>query len=81
MCDSCRYSKRAMPDPLLYDHAGAAEVLSTSERRVHKLRRAGKLAAVQDGRTLKFTLDELRRYAESLPSYEPKSAVAREAST
>lgn len=57
---------------LLYDHAGAAELLSTTERRIHELRRAGVLAAVADGRTLKFSLDELRRYASSLPAFEPK---------
>lgn len=57
---------------LLYDHDAAAELLSTTPRRIHELRRAGKLAAVHDGRTLKFTLDELERYAQSLPSYEPK---------
>jgi excisionase family DNA binding protein len=55
----------------LYDADGAAELLSTSPRRIHELRRAGKLAAVSDGRKFKFTDDELQRYAESLPSYEP----------
>ena len=56
----------------LYDHAGAAEVLSTSERRIHELRRAGLLHAVQDGRSFKFTDEALQNYIDSLPSYEPK---------
>lgn len=58
----------------LYDADGAAAYLSTSQRRIHDLRRAGELAAVQDGREFKFTQDELDRYIESLPAWEPKSA-------
>ncbi|AFS13633.1 MULTISPECIES: helix-turn-helix domain-containing protein [Mycobacterium avium complex (MAC)] len=61
-----------MPDKLLYDHNAAAEQLSTTPRRIHELRRAGTLAAVQDGRSLKFTKQELERYAASLPAFEPK---------
>ena len=61
-----------MPDKLLYDHNAAAELLSTSPRRIHELRRAGTLAAVQDGRSLKFAKQELERYATSLPAFEPK---------
>jgi excisionase family DNA binding protein len=56
---------------VLYDTDAAAELLSTSPRRIHELRRAGKLAAVSDGRKFKFAADELQRYAASLPSYEP----------
>jgi excisionase family DNA binding protein len=56
---------------VLYDTDAAAELLSTSPRRIHELRRAGKLAAVSDGRKFKFAVDELQRYAASLPSYEP----------
>jgi excisionase family DNA binding protein len=56
---------------VLYDTDAAAELLSTSPRRIHELRRAGKLAAVADGRKFKFAADELQRYADSLPSYEP----------
>jgi excisionase family DNA binding protein len=61
-----------MPDKLLYSHDSAAELLDTTARRVHELRRAGSLAAVQDGRSLKFTKQELERYAASLPAFEPK---------
>jgi excisionase family DNA binding protein len=59
-------------DKLLFDHDGAAELLSTTPHRVHELRRAGKIAAVRDGRQLKFTRDELERYVASLPEFEPK---------
>lgn len=59
---------------LLYDAPAAAEMLSTSERRIHELRRAGRLAAVKDGRQLKFFHDELERYINSLNAYEPGRA-------
>lgn len=59
------------PPKLLYDAPGAAEMLSTSTRRIHELRRAGVLAAVRDGRVFKFTAEELRRYIDTLPCYEP----------
>jgi excisionase family DNA binding protein len=59
-------------DKLLFDHDGAAELLSTTARRIHELRRAGKIAAVHDGRQLKFTRDELERYVAGLPEFEPK---------
>lgn len=51
---------------LVYDHRGAAELLSTTERRIHDLRRAGTLSAVRDGRRLVFTHEELQRYVSSL---------------
>ena len=51
---------------ILYDKSSAAEVLSTSERRVDELRRAGKLLAVQDGREWKYRADDLQAYADSL---------------
>jgi hypothetical protein len=51
---------------ILFDKAGAAEQLSTSERRIDDLRRARVLVAVQDGREWKYTADELKRYADSL---------------
>ncbi|OBI08625.1 hypothetical protein A5715_00575 [Mycolicibacter heraklionensis] len=56
---------------LLYDAEGAAELLSTSERRIHELRRAGALVAVQDGREFKFRWEDLQAYADRLPTYEP----------
>ena len=59
---------------LLYDKTAAAEALSTSERRIDELRRAGLLNAVQDGREFKFTLEELQRYVNSLPEFEPRAS-------
>lgn len=53
---------------LLYDIAGAAEMLSTSEQRIDELRTAGDLASVLDGDIRKFKHEDLRSYAESLPS-------------
>lgn len=58
---------------LLYDKSGAAELLSTSERRIDELRRAGVLVAVEDGRELKYTPEELQRYVNSLKVREPRS--------
>ncbi len=58
---------------LLYDAAAAAELLSTTPLRISELRRAGKLGAVLDGKKYKFTADELQRYINQLPAYEPAS--------
>ncbi|OCB57674.1 hypothetical protein A5677_17065 [Mycobacterium malmoense] len=63
-----------MTGQLLYDTPSAAKLLDTTERRIHELRRAGVLAAVMDGRKYKFTADELQRYVERLPVYEPGQA-------
>jgi hypothetical protein len=62
------------PQKLLYDAEGAAEVLSTTPKRISELRRAGVLGAVLDGKKYKFTADELQRYAQQLPAYEPGHA-------
>jgi hypothetical protein len=59
---------------LLYDAAGAAELLSTTPKRISELRRAGKLGAVLDGKKYKFTAGELQRYIGQLPAYEPGAA-------
>lgn len=50
----------------LYDKSAAAGFLSTSERRVDRLRREGKLRAVRDGASFKFTEAELLRYIQAL---------------
>ena len=63
-----------MIEKLLYDKASAAVALSTSERRIDELRRSGELVAVEDGRELKYTPDELRRYVDSLKVREPRRA-------
>lgn len=60
-----------MKHRLLYDAEAAAELLSTTPLRISELRRAGKLAAVLDGKKYKFTADELQRYVDTLPAYEP----------
>lgn len=56
---------------LLYDADGAAELLSTTKRRIHELRRAGELAAVSDGREFKFRATDLQAYIDGLRVYEP----------
>lgn len=57
----------------LFDKFGAGEYLSTSERRIDELRRAGKLTAVQDGREYKYRLADLEEYIAGLPVWEPRS--------
>lgn len=61
-----------MSEIWLYDADAAAAKLSTTKRRIHELRRSGKLAAVQDGRHFKFTHTELQRYIDSLQPYDPR---------
>jgi excisionase family DNA binding protein len=51
--------------------AGAAQFLSTSNRRVFELIRTGSLAAVRDGQKVKILATELERYVADLPAYEP----------
>lgn len=62
------------PAKLLYDAEGAAELLSTTAKRISELRRAGELSAVKDGKKYKFTSSELQRYVDSLSEYEPGRA-------
>lgn len=57
----------------LYSRAEAAEYLRMSQSRLDQLIRAGDLAAVQDGRSVKIRASELERYINDLPSYEPAS--------
>lgn len=54
----------------------SAQYLATSRRRVWDLLRAGELAAVRDGGVVKIKVEELDRYIDSLPSYEPSSVSA-----
>lgn len=60
-----------MTPPLLYSADAAADQLGTTTRRIHELRRAGKLLAVLDGRQYKFRSQDLQDYVDSLPSWEP----------
>jgi hypothetical protein len=52
----------------LFDKFGAADYLATSPRRIDELRRAGKLIAVADGRTYKYTVSDLDAFIQSLPT-------------
>lgn len=60
-----------MVDRLLYDAEAAAEMLSTTPKRVSELRRAGVLVAVKDGKKFKFRGDDLQAYVDRLRAYEP----------
>jgi excisionase family DNA binding protein len=61
----------------LYSAEEAAELLSIkSKDRVDELRLSGKLLAVKDGREYKYRPDDLQAYADSLPTYEPKSMAS-----
>lgn len=55
----------------LFNREAAAVYISTSDRRVDELRRAGLLTSVQDGREWKYRRADLDAYIESLPEYEP----------
>ncbi|AVJ50252.1 excise [Mycobacterium phage Mendokysei] len=59
------------PTRLIYDEESAAELLSTTPRRLAELRRAGEIVAVRDGRAYKYRADDLQAYVNSLPTYEP----------
>jgi excisionase family DNA binding protein len=59
----------------LFDKDAAAAYLSTSDRRVDELRRAGLLTAVQDGREYKYRLTDLEEYIEGLPVWEPRRSA------
>lgn len=52
----------------------AAAALAMSTRRLDDLVAKGEITAVRDGGLVKFRPAELQRYAESLPSWEPRSA-------
>jgi len=58
----------------LQTRAQAADYLSTSQRRLDELIRAGAIAAVRDGAAVKIHTIELERYIADLPAYEPATA-------
>jgi excisionase family DNA binding protein len=60
-----------MPDRGLYDKDSAADYLSTSDRRIDELRRAGDLIAVRDGREFKYNREALDEYRLGLEEFEP----------
>lgn len=55
---------------LLVTKGEAARRLSVSEREIDRARRRGDLAAVKMGAKVLISVDELRRFAESLPADE-----------
>lgn len=54
---------------LLYDNAGAAEMLATTPQRIDELRRSGVLAAVEQEGKPCYRYDDLRAYAAALPPW------------
>lgn len=58
----------------LLSRRDAAEYLAMSERRLDEITKAGELAAKRDNRSVKYDIEELDRWADSLPSYEPRAA-------
>jgi hypothetical protein len=57
-------------DVLMVTRKGAARRLSLSVREIDYARRRGDLAAVRYGSKVLISVDELRRFAESLPADE-----------
>ncbi|ARQ95484.1 HTH DNA binding protein [Mycobacterium phage Shandong1] len=57
-------------EPLFLTRAEAAEVLRICEKEVDRLRAKGQIVARRCGRRVLFPLDELRRFAASLPADE-----------
>lgn len=63
-----------MSDELLVDKKEAARRLSISIWEVDAARRRGDLGAKKYGAKVLFPVSELERFAEALPSDEPRSA-------
>jgi excisionase family DNA binding protein len=58
----------------LNTRAQAARYLAISERFLDEEIRAGNLAAIRIGRSIRIATRELERYISELPSHEPASA-------
>lgn len=58
----------------LYSKKEAADALAMSIRRLECLMRDGAIAAVSDGSNVKITDDEINRYINGLPAWEPRTA-------
>lgn len=56
-------SKTDPLEPILVDRAGAARLLSLSERTITELVRAGKLEPVRVGRAVRFRVSDLEGFA------------------
>ena len=61
-------------DRILVDKAEAARMLSISRTELDAARIRGDLAAKKYGSKVLFHVDELRRFADALPSDVPRSA-------
>lgn len=62
----------ALVEPALVDLKGAQAFLCLSDKSVRAEMAAGRLQAKTFGRKPLFEVSELRRYAASLPSWEPQ---------
>lgn len=61
-------------DVILVDKKEAARLLSLSVRELDECRRRGDLGARRYNSKVLFSVEELKRFAEALPSDEPRSA-------
>jgi hypothetical protein len=57
--------------PLLVNREDAARLLCVSTRELDRLRASGRIVARRHGRRILISIDELRRFAGSLPADEP----------
>lgn len=55
-------------EPLLVSRDDAARILAISPREIDNLRAASKIVARRHGRKVLFPIEELRRFATSLPA-------------
>lgn len=61
--------------PVLLDKETTAQMLGRiSEFKLDELLRAGRITAKRIDKRVVFDLDEVRRFAKDLPSWEPKQA-------
>ncbi|MGH3956436.1 MAG: hypothetical protein ACRDTI_20620 [Mycobacterium sp.] len=65
-------TKPSQDGPILYSREGAAAKLSISVPELDKLRAARKIVARKQGRKVLFHIDELHRYARTLPADIPQ---------
>jgi excisionase family DNA binding protein len=61
-----------MNSPLAYSIAEACSVARAGRTALYEAIRSGALRAVKRGRRTIVLADDLRRYLESLPAFEPK---------
>lgn len=61
-----------LPEPVLLSKRQAAHALAISIWTLDELVRAGQLAAKKLGSRVVFDPDEIRRFADNLPAWEPR---------